>query len=128
MSTAVKVDINDTMLIVTELSSKWSLCQRKIEKGIIVVHSIAHTKYKYHISSKSCCGEILFQGPVWCSNNLRVVSTVIEKHTTLTISIAAHCMHGYCVCEYVYVIVIDPLPCSEILRATFTEMICLEVW
>ena len=36
--------------------------------------------YKYRISSKSHCGEILFQGPVWCGDNSRAVSTEIDTH------------------------------------------------
>ena len=34
----------------------------------------------YHISSKSRQGEILFQGSVWCCDNLRAVSTEIDMH------------------------------------------------
>ena len=34
----------------------------------------------YRISSKSCRGEILFQGPVWCGDNSRAASTEIDTH------------------------------------------------
>ena len=44
----------------------------------------------YCISLKSRCGEILFQGPVWCGDNSRAASAEIDKHMGLTISIAAH--------------------------------------
>ena len=33
LSTAIKVDINDTRWTFTQLSSKWSLCQQQIERG-----------------------------------------------------------------------------------------------
>ena len=39
----------------------------------------------YRISLKSHCGEVLFQGPVWCGNNSRVSSIEInmQVHTQL---------------------------------------------
>ena len=82
--------------------------------------------YAYHISLKSHYGEILFQSPVRCGNNSRAASIEIDKHTTSTISIAAH-LYVWILCVHIC-IGVDPLPCGEISRVAFIGMIYLKGW
>ena len=53
----------------------------------------------YCISSESCqLGEIVFQGPIWCSNNLMAMFIVINSHSASINSIAPHVYTYACAC------------------------------
>ena len=48
----------------------------------------------YCISLKSCCGDILFRGPIWCGNNLR--AAYLQRSTCMHVHIFNNkpiCMH-----------------------------------
>ena len=88
-----------------------------------------NTSMKYLVyctSSKSHCGEVLFQGPIQCGDNSREASTENDKHSFDN----QHCnpfirMNNARAHTY---IAVNSLTSGEILRAAFIGMIHLEVW
>ena len=69
-------------------------------------------EWRYQISSKSRCGEILCQGLIWCVNNSRVAST--DQHArAYTASIISLFVCTYNAHMHTHT-AIDPLLCSDI--------------
>ena len=102
----------------------WGMRLREL--SLLCMCEVDKEGHEYHISSKSRCSEILFQGPVWCSDNLRAASAEINKCGVDN----QHCSPFVCMnnTHAHHIIAVDPLPCSEILRVAFIWMICLKVW
>ena len=59
--------------------------QRELIKNASVKRKYGHTVFPQNVARRD-----LFQSPVRCGDNLRVASTDIDKHVTLTIPIVAH--------------------------------------
>ena len=82
----------------------------------------------YHISLKSHRGEILFQGAVPCSDNLRAARFQrqrLQRSTPMNMHVHSFNNKPF-VCTYnVHAhtcIVVDPVPCSDISRVVFNGM------
>ena len=79
-------------------------------------------EWRYHISSKSRCGEILCQGLIWCVNNSRVAST--DQHArAYTASIISLFVCTYNARMHTHT-AIDPLLCSDIETPTILVWNC----
>ena len=75
---------------------------------LIVTDHVHSQHINYRTSSKSCHGEILFQGPVWCDNNSRAarfqgrcLQRLILMHVHSFDNKPFVCTHNACVYTYI---------------------------
>ena len=92
--------IIDTIIQYYRTSSKNSV--------LLIIRYPLLNDWKYRISSKSCHGEILFQGSVWCGDNSRAArfqGRRLQRSTRTCIHNFNNkriCMHVKCACAYWY--------------------------
>ena len=81
----------------------------------------------YNNSLKPNCGEIIFQGPVWCGDNsgqLDIKGGICrgQQRCGCDNQHCSPCVHMNIACAHTH-IAVDPLQCSKISRVEFIGMI-----